>query len=225
MKYKALFLDFYGTLVHEDDIAIREITTILSSNTEGATSREIASFWWSAFRKLFENSYGEMFRTQRELESQSIQETMQHFNCKNIDPDIDKYLFSFWVRPEIYQDAIEFFGKNNLPVCIVSNIDRDDIKAALNFHKIPFDMLVTSEDARSYKPRSEIFHIALNQMGLTPADVIHIGDSLTSDVIGAKNCGIDTFWLNRKNRMLTSDIAPTYCGNSLLDVIPCCRIV
>jgi haloacid dehalogenase superfamily, subfamily IA, variant 1 with third motif having Dx(3-4)D or Dx(3-4)E len=227
MKYKTLFVDFYGTLVHEDDIAIKEITAELSKTAENGTPEEIASFWWSSFKELFENSHGETFQTQRSLESQSLQGTILHFNCKNVDDHIEKYLFSFWTNPwtnpGIFEDTMEFLNKSQLPICIVSNIDRDDIISALNFHKIPFDALVTSEDARSYKPRREIFETALKQMGQNSSDILHIGDSLTSDVLGAKNCGIDTFWLNRKNRMPTTDITPTYSGSSLLDIIPLCE--
>ena len=223
MNYKALFIDFYGTLVHEDDIAIKKITSKLSKNAESGTPEEIASFWWSSFRELFEDSHGEAFQTQRELESKSLRETILHFGCKNVDNHIENYLFSFWTKPEIFADTMEFLNKNRLPICIVSNIDRADITSALNFHKIPFEALVTSEDARSYKPRREIFDIALNQMGLIASDVLHIGDSLTSDVLGAKNCGIDTFYLNRKSRMPTTDIIPTHSGSSLLDIIPICE--
>ena len=222
MKYKALFLDFYGTLVHEDDIAIKEITTKLSQCTENSTPGEIASFWWSSFRQLFEGSYDKTFQTQRALESQSIQETLLHFNCKNADANIDEYLFSFWGKPDIFPETMEFLSENKLPVCIVSNIDRSDIECAIDFHKISFDSLITSEDAHSYKPRREIFDMALTQMGVLPCEVLHIGDSLTSDVIGAKNCGIDTFWLNRKNHVLPTTI-PTYSGKSLLDVISLCQ--
>lgn len=40
----------------------------------------------------------------------------------------------------------------------------------------------TSEDARAYKPRKELFELALNETGLHVDGVIHIGDSISSDV-------------------------------------------
>ena len=57
--------------------------------------------------------------------------------------------------------------------------------------------MFTSEDARSYKPRKELFELALKGSGLAADEVIHIGDSMSSDVKGAGALGIRTLWLNR----------------------------
>jgi 2-haloacid dehalogenase/putative hydrolase of the HAD superfamily len=69
----------------------------------------------------------------------------------------------------------------------VSNIDRADLDAALAHHELAgyFTHLVTSQDARAYKPRPEMFTTALGLLRLGPHEVIHVGDSLTSDVAGA----------------------------------------
>ena len=90
---------------------------------------------------------------------------------------------------------------------------------AIRYHGMHFDHIVTSEDAKSYKPRTEIFHMALEQMRLSPHEVLHIGDSLDSDVLGAHKCGIDSFWLNRKKRMPPDGCVATYSGYTLLDVL------
>jgi len=58
----------------------------------------------------------------------------------------------------------------------------------------------TSEDARAYKPRRELFDLALGETGLRPEEVIHIGDSLSSDVGGAASAGIRALWLNRSGK-------------------------
>jgi len=50
------------------------------------------------------------------------------------------------------------------------------LQAVLNHHGITVDIVVTSEDARAYKPRPEPFRLALQRLGLAATDVIHIGD-------------------------------------------------
>lgn len=223
MKYKAVFLDFYGTLVHEDDEAIAQITQIMSScSIDKNTPGEIASYWWSEFRSLFENSFGVNFKTQRELETISIKRTLEYFKCTNIDINIDELLFDYWVKPEIFEDTKKFLIENTMPVCIVSNIDRNDIFEAFKYHGMDFENVITSEDAKSYKPRKEIFNLALSKMKLLPQQVLHVGDSLSSDILGAHNCGIDTFWLNRKKRAVSPDCAANYNGESLYDVLKYC---
>jgi len=220
MKYKALFWDFYGTLVHEDDREIAEITQQISACSPAKNPpAEIASSWWSEFRLLFENSCGTSYRTQRELETISIKKTLEYFRCADLGENIDSLLFSHWVRPDIFEDTAGFLAANPLPVCIVSNIDRSDILQAIDFHGMTFQHVVTSEDARSYKPRPEIFRLALKKTGLLPGQVLHIGDSLSSDIDGARNYGIDTFWLNRKKRGVPANCAAKYIGGTLCDVL------
>jgi len=47
------------------------------------------------------------------------------------------------------------------------------------------------------KPDSGIFLKALESVEAKPGEAVHIGDSLTSDVAGAKNVGMYAVWINR----------------------------
>ena len=105
--------------------------------------------------------------------------------------------FAHWVKPPIFEDSKEFFEKSTLPIYIVSNIDTADIMQAIDYHGLKPAGVFTSEDAGSYKPRQELFELALQKTGLKPDEVIHIGDSISSDVKGASALGINTLWLNR----------------------------
>ena len=87
-----------------------------------------------------------------------------------------------------------------MPIYIVSNIDRADVLEAIAYHELKPAGVFTSEDARSYKPRAELFELALNQTGLRAEEVVHIGDSMSSDVKGASALGIHAVWLNRGGR-------------------------
>lgn len=69
---KAFFLDFYGTIVHEDGEVVKKITQIIAETGKAETTSEIAVFWWNEFQKMFTNSYGESFETQRALEEQAL---------------------------------------------------------------------------------------------------------------------------------------------------------
>ena len=74
----------------------------------------------------------------------------------------------------------------------------------------------TSEDARSYKPRKELFELALTETGLAPEEVVHIGDSLGSDVNGAASAGIAAVWLNRQGRAVPDGVTAV---NSLTEFL------
>ncbi|WP_017547714.1 YjjG family noncanonical pyrimidine nucleotidase [Salinicoccus carnicancri] len=60
-----------------------------------------------------------------------------------------------------------------------------------------FQDVFISEDTGFQKPMKEFFeHVAACIDGFTPNDALIIGDSLTSDILGGINSGIDTCWYN-----------------------------
>ena len=196
-KIKALFVDFYGTIVHEDGEVIKKITDIIQKTGVAEDKSEIDSFWWKDFQTMFQNSYGDTFETQRALEEKSLEHTLAKFQSTADAKELSNLMFEHWVKPPIFEDSKEFFEKSLLPIYIVSNIDTDDINRAIEYHNLKPAGIFTSEDARAYKPRKELFELALKKTGLLPEEVIHIGDSLSSDVKGASALGIHTLWLNR----------------------------
>lgn len=60
------------------------------------------------------------------------------------------------------------------------------------------DALAISHDVGARKPRPEIFAAALEALGASPAEAIHVGDSLEADVAGAAALGIRTVWITRR---------------------------
>ncbi len=197
---KAVFLDFYGTVVHEDGDVIDKITRIIMSTGQASDRAQIGAFWWQEFQTLYMNSYGDTFETQRELEYRSLKRTLQEFGSDANAGELGGMMFEHWVKPPIFEDSREFFERCPLPIYIVSNIDTKDIQSALAYHHLKPARVITSEDARSYKPREEIFRLALHTAGLDAGEVLHIGDSLGSDVRGAGALGIHALWLNRSGR-------------------------
>lgn len=197
MMLKAFFVDFYGTIVHEDGEVIKKITKIICDTGKVDNPKDVDSFWWLDFQNMFLNSYGDSFETQRALESKSLEHTLERFSSDADASELSNMMFAHWIKPPIFEDSKEFFEKSPVPIYIVSNIDTDDILKAIDFHEFNPAGVYTSEDARSYKPRKELFELALKDTGLRTDEVIHIGDSISSDVKGAGALGIKTLWLNR----------------------------
>jgi 2-haloacid dehalogenase/putative hydrolase of the HAD superfamily len=197
MMIKAFFVDFYGTIVHEDGEVIKKITKIICDTGKVDNAKEVDSFWWLDFQNMFLNSYGDSFETQRALERKSLEHTLERFSSDADAAELSDMMFAHWIKPPVFEDSKEFFEKCPVPIYIVSNIDTDDILKAIDFHGLNPAGVYTSEDARSYKPRKELFELALKETGLRTDEVIHIGDSISSDVKGAGVLGIKTLWLNR----------------------------
>jgi 2-haloacid dehalogenase/putative hydrolase of the HAD superfamily len=64
-----------------------------------------------------------------------------------------------------------------------------------------------------------MFESALSLLGLSNEQVLHVGDSLRSDVGGAKALGIPVLWVNRSNRKLCAQVEPPdYTSTDLMGV-------
>lgn len=213
---KAFFVDFYGTIVHEDGEVIKKITEIISATGKVEDKREVGAFWWNDFQTMFLNSHGDTFETQRALEKKSLVHTLEQFSSDADAKELSEMMFAHWVKPPIFEDSQEFFEKSPIPVYVVSNIDTADVLQAIAYHNLHPAGVFTSEDARSYKPRKELFELALRAAKLKPEEVIHIGDSVSSDVKGASALGIKALWLNRFGKPVPEGID---CITTLTDAL------
>ncbi len=73
-----------------------------------------------------------------------------------------------------------------------------------------FKDIFVSEDAGAEKPRREYFDYVFAHIGEDKrASSVIIGDSLSHDILGGNNYGIDTVWYNPKNAENTTGITPT----------------
>ncbi|GIG62705.1 hypothetical protein Lfu02_70770 [Longispora fulva] len=210
---RGVLLDFYGTLVAEDDHiieAIHDQVLATARHPETVTTAEVGTVWWSAFQELAARSHGGSFRTQRDIAVSSLADTLRHVGSTADPLEVCRPQFAYWRQPDLLPDTLAFLGALDVPVCVVSNIDRGDLLAALEHTGLSFEHIVTSEDARSYKPRPECFLAALDVLGLRPDEVVHVGDSLSGDVTGASRLGIPIAWINRRGRTLPEGRSVTH---------------
>lgn len=167
---------------------------------------DIGAFWWNDFQDMFTNSFGETFETQRVLEKKSLEHTLEKFSSTANAWELSKYMFEHWMKPPIFDDAKKFFEKCQLPIYIVSNVDTPDILKAIEYHRLAPAGVFTSEEAKAYKPRKELFELALRNTGLKADEVIHIGNSISSGVVGAGGAKIKALWLNRFDRQARMEL-------------------
>jgi 2-haloacid dehalogenase len=74
-----------------------------------------------------------------------------------------------------------------------------------------FDAIFISENVGFEKPNKEFFDYVFASLGITDkSEAIIIGDSLTSDILGGVNSGIDTCWFNPSHKQNPSGIPVSY---------------
>lgn len=81
------------------------------------------------------------------------------------------------------------------------------------------DGMVVSEEVNISKPNPQIFEYTFEKFNFYDKDsILMIGDSLTSDICGGINAGIDTCWLNHNNIINSSGSTPTYEIKQLIEL-------
>ena len=84
---------------------------------------------------------------------------------------------------------------------------------------IYFPVVLISGELGAGKPSVEIFAEAARRAGVALHEAAHVGDSLVTDVAGAKEAGMIAIWLNRGQQTLQPhDSQPDYAVASLSEV-------
>lgn len=196
---KAIFSDFYGTLVQEIGPIPREVIQRLSRSSDGTSPELLLDSWIQAFQRRIDLAYGDAFRLQYDLALESFQEVIDRFHSSEHAKALCDRMVDHWCDPPLYADAKSFLDSFRLPLYFVTNSDNLFIEHAVRNLSLKPNGVITSERARSAKPRKEIFLYALEQAGLQAGEVIHIGDSIRGDVECPASLGIHAVWLNRNH--------------------------
>ncbi len=100
----------------------------------------------------------------------------------------------------------------------IGKVQRNRLEAA-GIEKY-FKKIVISEEIGFKKPDKNFFDEALRQnSNPVKEEILVIGDSLSSDILGGINYGLDTCWYNPEGKTNTSGITPEYEISSLDELL------
>ena len=96
---------------------------------------------------------------------------------------------------ELDQDAprvLTALKRAGLRIAVISNTEDGRLQELLELAEIAahFDLLIDSYLVGHRKPDAAIFHLALERMGLAPADAVYVGDLYGHDVLAAQAVGL-----------------------------------
>lgn len=120
----------------------------------------------------------------------------------------------------LYDESEEILNSlyGNHRMAIITNGLRDVQNGRIKQSKVAhlFEAIIVSEEVNVSKPNPKIFEITLDSLKFTDkSKVLMVGDSLTSDISGGINYGVDTCWYNPGRIKNSTSIKPTYEINSL----------
>lgn len=89
--------------------------------------------------------------------------------------------------------------KTRYALVVLSNGDPDMLEAAKQYHKVPFDQVISVAEANSFKPHVATYTKAAELCGVKPDQVLFVANH-AFDCIGAKSAGMRTAFIDRRSR-------------------------
>jgi 2-haloacid dehalogenase/putative hydrolase of the HAD superfamily len=100
-------------------------------------------------------------------------------------------------------------------LCVGSNSDTLPLIENIRSNRLKFDCVFTSQILQSYKPKAIFYEKILFGLGLDASEVVFVGDSLRDDIMGPRQLGIHSVWLNRKRADCVARSPDTTISNLL----------
>lgn len=222
-KYEVLLFDVDGTLLDFDKAEEEGIEGLLKHFHVPVTEENKHRY------HVINKRYWEMLEcgeiTRDRLLGQRFEEFFGEFGIVIEDgAEVDKLYRKYLNASAVLIDgAIELLEslKGKYPLYIVSNgvaVTQYNRLAKSGLDKY-FDGIFISEEANAQKPQMEFFEYCFEKMGRRDVEnMLIIGDSLTSDMRGGNNAGIDTMWFNPHEQENTTEVRLNYIVKTLNEI-------
>ena len=227
--YKYLLFDLDDTLLDfkkAEAVAIRRVLDMFGIDSSDETV-ELYSGINKSFWERFERG---------EIKREEIFEGRFKVLAERLKIDLDtgaickKYFENLSLCGFTFEGAIPLLQKlkDKYLLCAATNgalITQERRIAASGIEKYFNGGIYISEAMGCQKPQKEYFEQILKALGNPPKEqVLMLGDSLSGDIAGAKNSGIDCCFVNLRGQILPEGICPNYIATSLEDIPTVCGL-
>jgi 2-haloacid dehalogenase len=193
-QYRLLTFDCYGTLIDWETGIFSALRPILAANGKAISDSEVLRLYSDL---EFDAEQGEYLPYREVLQSvvrgfgQRLGFTPTEAEARSLPESLPAWL--------PFPDTIAALGalKERYRLAAVSNIDDDLFVSTARHLQVPFDFVITAQQARAYKPSLQMFKLAQQRTGVGQGQWLHIAQSVYHDIVPANLLGIDTVWVNR----------------------------
>jgi 2-haloalkanoic acid dehalogenase type II len=231
-EFEAILFDAYGTVLdigtyHRDitQHVVQESKTLFGIIT---SVDEFNAYWSKEFECAFDDviAYCGEFRNMRDLYGISTRNVFRRYGIHVPDAyvkglnDVYKKMLdeAITILPNV-KKTLNTLYTNGHRLGMVSNGDTEELSAHLNGISDLFDVIITSEQLEIYKPHPRIFTETLRKMGIASEKAAFVGDSIISDVCGAKKAGLTTIWYNKRQRTPSHGVSPDFEIRDMAEIL------
>ena len=179
--YKAVVFDFDFTLADSSRALCQCVNYALNDlGFAPATEKQIKRLSGFPLQKIFSTLSG--------VENSEQEQSFIRSFTVEADVVMTSHTSLFSGVPEVL-NGLQSAGKKT---AIVSTKYRYRIEDVLTLHSLSksVDLIIGGEDVTAYKPDPQGIHLVLKSFGLTPEDILYVGDSFV-DAETARNANVD----------------------------------
>ena len=214
-KFPYVTFDCYGTLIDWESGIKNTIKAILDDKGVRGNIEQLFRTREDLEFDLIQSEY----RRYREILALSLKETFVQFQLPYSNRDGERLAESVPDWP-VFPDTVKSLGRISRMsrVCIISNIDKDIIARTRDRMGVRFDLIITAQEARSYKPNIRPFHLALGKLKVRSSEVLHVSSGFRYDLPPAHQLGFKTAWINRKREKPPANFSADYEFSNLSEL-------
>lgn len=222
MKYTHILMDLDGT-VFDFDHAEKAAFFALCKEYNIDADEEMYLFYKKANAKRW-RQYEEGILPKEDILKLRFVDFLDEFGIQNIEADIfsKRYIDLLVENTKVFDGAREVLSKIKdeyiLDAVTNATVDAQERKLCVTDMKDMFHKLFISGQIGYPKPAKEFFEAVFDFYKDIPKEnFLVVGDSLTADIKGACQSGIDSVWISFK-RPLTGDVKPTFIIEKINDL-------
>jgi 2-haloacid dehalogenase len=191
-----LTFDCYGTLIDWETGAVTALRPLLLRHGIGLSDEAIVANFQEIDGALCEPPY----KPYRAVLVGVVEEFGRRFGfpVEAADREILASSVASWRPFPDTADALRALA-GRYRLAVISNIDDDLFATTLEQLEIEFDLVVTAEQARCYKPHLAIFEEAFRRLAVEPRYIAHVAEGVT-EIPPARRLGCTTIWVRRHGR-------------------------
>ena len=199
----AIFFDYGHTLVADTDDKYRDVTRYLAERGIDIDRAEFDRGWQAA--EAYSKAYGVRNGGRKWLRDRYWYTFCREFLVNALGEEAadladEMYATQFFTNT-IYPDTIDVLRElraRGYSLGVISNWEAPTLYSQFDRFGMTqfFTHILPSREAEAGKPHPHIFRVALHALGVEPERAVHVGDSYSCDVIGARDIGITPIWVN-----------------------------
>jgi 2-haloacid dehalogenase len=204
-QYTVLTFDCYGTLINWEQGILSALRPLLATHNRPLPDDDLLE----RFATLESAAEAGAYRPYTAVLSHVVEGlgTQLHFTPTRDECNSLAASVAHWPPFGDTVEALQALQKR-YKLAIVSNIDDDLFAHSARHLQVPFDWVITAQQAQSYKPAPRHFTLALQRIGRPKAQILHVAQSLYHDIAPASQLGFATVWVNRRHGQQSAGATP-----------------